>query len=131
MSHTFRQRIRHAIGAGELGAGIAVAAQYFIGMPVGHQPEWLGAVASTAVLPAQYVLFPFAGPLQKLLGQSAGHGILLEAATPFGPAMRFGMGDLALVGLATLIIVGLVDYAAQGVVELCATRKSRGWPVLN
>ncbi len=69
MSHTFRQRIRQAAGIGELGAGITLAAQYFIGMPLGHQPEWLGAVASTAILPAQYVLFPFAGPLQRLLGQ--------------------------------------------------------------
>jgi len=131
MPHTFRQRVRQATGVGELGAGITVAAQYFIGMPVGHQPEWLGAVAATAALPAQYVLIPFAGPLQRLLGPSAGHGALLESATPFGPAMRFEMADIALVALATVIIVGLVDYVAQGVAELCVTHKPGLWPVLD
>ena len=131
MSHTFRQRISRATGVGEFGAGIVVAAQYFIGIPVGHQPEWLGTLAATAVLPAQYVLIPFANPLNRLLGSSAGHGVLLESTTPFGPAMRFETGDLALVALATLIIVGLVDYAAQGVAELCATHACEGWPSLN
>jgi hypothetical protein len=131
MPRTFRHHVRHAAAVGELGAGITFAAQYFIGMPVGHQPEWLGAVASTAVIPAQYVLFPFAAPLQRLLGPNAGHGTLLESMTPFGPAMRFGMDDLALVALATLIIVGLVDYAAQGVVELCGANKHRLWPILG
>jgi hypothetical protein len=130
MYHTFRQRLSRAVGAGLMGAGVTVAAQYFIGVPVGRQPEWLGAVASTTVLPAQYILFPFSGLLTRLLGPSAGNGVLLESSTPFGPAMRFDMSDLALVALATVIIVALADYAAQGVTEMWERRKQR-WPVLN
>jgi hypothetical protein len=130
MYNSFRQRFSRAVGAGLMGAGVTVAAQYFIGVPVGRQPEWLGAVASTTALPAQYVLFPFSGLVHKLVGPSAGNGVLLETVTPFGPAMRFDMSDLALVALATVIIVGLADYAAQGVTELWEKRKQR-WPILN
>jgi hypothetical protein len=125
MPHTIRQRILQAAGIGEIGAGFAVAAQYFIGMPVGHQPEWLGTVASVAIVPAQYILVPFADPLKRLMGSAVGDGVLFESVTPFGPAMRFEMGHLALLALATLIIVGLVDYLAQGVVELYQAHKPK------
>jgi hypothetical protein len=130
MYHTFRQRVARAVGAGLMGAGVTVAAQYFIGVPVGRQPEWLGTVASTTALPAQYVIAPFSGVLNRLLGPSAGNGVLLESSTPFGPAMRFEMSDLALVALATVIIVALADYVAQGITAIWERRKQR-WPVLT
>lgn len=131
MYHSFRQRFTRAAGAGLMGAGVTVAAQCFIGLPVGEQPQWLGVVASTTLLPAQYILFPFSGLLNKAVGPNAGNGTLFEAATPFGPAMRLDISDLAVVALATVIMVGLADYAAQGVAELWQRRKQAKWPVLD
>lgn len=131
MHSTFRHRLGHAAGIGLIGAGITAATQYFIGMPVGGQPGWLGTLATTTAMPAQYLLVPFDGVLRQLPGTTAGRGLLVEASTPFGPALRVENGELILMALATMVIVGLADYLAQGIATFWSRRRGEPWPMLN
>lgn len=129
MMGTFRKRVSHATCAGLLGAGVTVCTQLLVGIPVGRQPDWLTTLSSGTMMPAQYVLYPLSSVLGRVLG--TGDGRLLEATTPFGPALRLDLPALALVALATIVMVGLVDYLAQGVTALWEEHRHARWPVLN
>jgi len=118
MERTFRYRLVRAATFGMLAAFVAVAVQWFIGIPVGDQPAWLGVVTLTTAVPAAYLTFPISDPLEKLIGMELGSGRLIEAMTPFGPAMRVGTEDLGLIALGTLVVVGLTAYLAIGVNEM-------------
>lgn len=114
MSSTVRQRMVHAATVGLIAAAAATAAQYFIGMPLGGQPEWLWTLAMVAAVPSAYFTFPLSGLLDVPLRS----GILVEVGTPFGPAFRVASQELALIALGTLVVVGLADYLANGLSEL-------------
>ena len=118
MERTFRYRLVRAATFGMLAALVAVAVQWFIGIPVGNQPEWLGYVTMTTAVPSAYLTFPISDPLEALIGMQLGSGRILEVMTPFGPAMRVGTEDLGLIALGTLVVVGLTAYLAIGVNEM-------------
>jgi hypothetical protein len=118
MERTFRYRLGRAATLGMVAAFVAVAVQWFIGMPVGDQPEWLGYLTLTTAVPSAYLTFPISDPLESLIGMQLGSGRLLEVMTPFGPAMRVGTEDLGLIALGTLVVVGLTAYLAIGVNEM-------------
>ncbi len=117
---TVRQRAVHAAVVGTTAAALAAALQYFVGIPLGDQPRWLGAITMASAVPSAYVTFPIRDPLERLINMQLGSGRLVEVATPFGPAFRVGTEDIALVALGTLIMVGLVAYLASGLNELFA-----------
>ena len=118
MERTFRYRLVRAATFGMLAALVAVAVQWFIGIPVGNQPEWLGYVTMTTAVPSAYLTFPISDPLEALIGMQLGSGRILEVMTPFGPAMRVGTEDLGLLALGTRVVVGLTAYLAIGVNEM-------------
>lgn len=118
MERRFRYRLGRAATFGMLAALVAVAVQWFIGMPVGDQPEWLGYLTLTTAVPSAYLTFPISDPLEALIGMQLGSGRLLEVMTPFGPAMRVGTEDLGLIALGTMVVVGLTAYLAIGVNEM-------------
>lgn len=118
MERTVRYRLGRAATFGMLAALVAVAVQWFVGIPVGSQPEWLGIVTITTAVPSAYLTFPISDPFEKLIGVELGSGRLLEVMTPFGPAMRVGTEDLGLIALGTLVVVGLTAYLAIGVNEM-------------
>ena len=92
------------------------AAQYFVGMPLGAQPDWLWTLTMLSAIPSLYLTYPLAA----LFNLSLPAGDLVEVATPFGPAFRVAPPDLALMALGTMVMVGLATYLAQGVTELIA-----------
>lgn len=118
MSMTVRQRSVHAAVVGIVGAAIAAGLQYFVGIPLGSQPKWLGFLTTASAVPSAYITFPIRDPLERLIKMQLGSGRLVEVATPFGPAFRVGTEDIALVALGTLIMVGLVAYLASGINEM-------------
>lgn len=125
MSQTIRQRFTRAAATGVIGAGIAAAAQYFIALPIGNQPQWMGTVASLAAVPAGYVTYPLSMALEAIAHRPLLDGRLLEATTPFGPAMRPELGDIALIALGTIVTVGLAAYLAQRMSEMLEARAAR------
>lgn len=118
MSGEFRGRVGRAAQFGLLAMVVVVLVQWFVGIPVGDQPGWLGVVALAAAVPAAYVTVPVSEPLERLIGMELGSGRIIEVATPFGPAMRGGIEDVALIGFGTLLMVGLAAYLAIGVNEM-------------
>jgi hypothetical protein len=118
MSGAIRRRVGRAAHYGLVATVIAVAVQWFIGIPVGNQPEWLGYLTLTTAVPASYITFPFGDPLEHLLGMELGSGRIVEVTTPFGPAMRAGPEDIALIALGTLLMVSLTAYLAVGMNEM-------------
>lgn len=115
---TVRQRLVRAALVGMAAALVAVAVQYFVGIPVGDQPAWLGTLTLVSAVPAAYVTFPIKDPFERLLDMRLGSGRLFEVETPFGPAFRVGTEDLLLVAFGTLVMVGLAAYLAAGISEL-------------
>lgn len=124
MVMTVRRRAVHAAVVGTVGAAFAAALQYFIGIPLGNQPDWLGTLASVSALPSAYITFPIRDPLERILHMPLGSGRLAEVVTPFGPAFRVGTEDIALVALGTLVMVALADYLATGLSELFEGRRA-------
>ncbi len=118
MALTVRQRAVHAALVGIASATFAAAMQYFVGIPLGNQPKWLGTITMASAVPSAYVTFPIRDPLERLTHTSLASGRLVEVATPFGPAFRIGTEDIALVALGTLIMVGLAAYLASGLNEM-------------
>lgn len=118
MPATIRTRTTRAALFGMAAALVAVAVQWFIAIPVGSQPDWLAVVTLATAVPAAYFTFPVRDPLETLLGMELGSGRISEVMTPFGPAMRAGTEDIALVALGTLVMVGLTAYLAIGVGEM-------------
>jgi hypothetical protein len=118
MISTVRQRMVHAATVGLVAAAVATAAQYFVAVPVGGQPEWLWTLTMVTAIPSLYLAYPLAG----LLDLSLPTRTLVEVSTPFGPALRVAPQDLALVALGTLVIVGLAAYLAHGLGEMMAER---------
>jgi hypothetical protein len=108
----------HAATVGLVAAALATAAQYFIAVPVGNQPEWLWTLTMVVAIPSLYVLYP----LSDLFNWPLPSGTLVEVSTPFGPAFRGSASDLALGALGTMVIVGLVAYLASGLVDIAAQR---------
>jgi hypothetical protein len=98
---------------------VATAAQYFIAVPVGSQPEWLWTLTMLVAVPSLYVTYPLA----DFFNWSLPSGTLVEVTTPFGPAFRVSAADLAMVALGTMVIVGLVTYLANGLAEFLAHRQ--------
>lgn len=125
MSQSLRQRLTRAAATGVVGAGFAAAAQYFIALPIGNQPQWLGTLASLAAVPAAYVTYPLSMLFETLTHHRLLDGRLLETSTPFGPAMRPELGDIALIAMGTVVTVGLAAYLAQGMSELLEARAAR------
>jgi hypothetical protein len=119
MPSTVRQRMVHAATVGLVAAAVATAAQYFIAVPVGSQPEWLWTLTMLTAIPSLYLAYPVAG----LLNLSLPTRTLVEVNTPFGPALRVAPEDLALVALGTMVIVGLAAYLAHGVDEMLHSRR--------
>lgn len=115
---TIRQRIVRAAMLGSLAAAVAVAVQYFVGIPVGDQPDWLATLTLVTAVPSAYVTFPLKAPFERLLDFQVGSGRIFEAETPFGPAFRVGTADLMMVAVGTLLMVGLVAYLAAGITEM-------------
>jgi hypothetical protein len=109
----------HAATVGLVAAAAATAAQYFIGMPLGGQPEWLWTVAMVTAVPSAYLTFP----LSDLFDVPLRSGTLVEVGTPFGPAFRLAPQELALIALGTLVVVGLADYLANGLSEVLERRR--------
>ncbi len=103
---------------GTLAAAVAVAIQYFVGIPVGDQPEWLATLTLVSAVPSAYVTFPLQAPFERLLDFQVGSGVVFEAETPFGPAFRVGNADLVMVAVGTLVMVGLAAYLAAGISEI-------------
>lgn len=122
MATAFRRRLTHAALVGICAAVVAVAAQYFIAMPVGDQPGWLAMLAIIAIAPSAYIIVPLRDPIEQWLQVQLGSGTLVEAATPFGPAFRMGTEDMLLVAFGTIVMVGIVAYLAEGVQEMLAER---------
>lgn len=115
---TFRQRIVRAASVGVAAAVLAVAIQYFVGIPVGDQPEWLATLTLVSAVPSAYVTFPLKAPFEQLLDLQVASGRIFEVETPFGPAFRVGTGDLVMVAVGTLVMVGLAAYLAAGITEI-------------
>lgn len=115
---TRRQRITRATTVGLLAAAAAAAIQYFVAIPVGGQPDWLWMVTLISAVPSAYLTFPLSDSFQQILQVQLGSGQLAEVSTPFGPALRVGMEDIALVALGTTVMVGLVVYLASGISEI-------------
>jgi hypothetical protein len=109
----------HAATVGLIAATAATAAQYFIGVPLGSQPDWLWTLAMVTAVPSAYLTFPLSGLFDVPLRS----GTLMEVATPFGPAFRVAPQELALIALGTLVVVGLADYLANGVSEFLNERR--------
>jgi hypothetical protein len=99
-------------------ATIVASLQYFVATPLGSQPGWLGTLATYSTLPSAYLTYPLSGPVERLLGSPLQSGTLVEVATPFGPAFRTALADIALVALGTIVVVGLVAYLASGIREM-------------
>lgn len=118
MSGEIRRRISRAGQYGLVATLIAIAVQWFIAIPVGNQPEWLGLVTLTVTVPSAYITVPVADLLERLVGMTLGNGTIVEVVTPFGPAMRAAIDDVALIGLGTLLMVGLAAYLAIGINEM-------------
>lgn len=117
-SMTFRQRIVRAATFGTLAAAVAVAIQYFVGIPVGDQPDWMATLTLVSAVPSAYVTFPLRAPFERLLDLQVGSSRIFETETPFGPAFRVGTGDLWMIAIGTLIMVGLAAYLAAGISEM-------------
>ncbi|HRP07266.1 MAG TPA: hypothetical protein PLL69_02145 [Gemmatimonadales bacterium] len=115
---TRRQRITRATAAGLIAAAVASAIQYFVAIPVGGQPDWLWMVTLLSAVPSAYLTFPLSDSFQQIMQVRLGSGQLVEVSTPFGPALRVGMEDIALVALGTTVMIGLVVYLASGISEL-------------
>lgn len=113
-----RVRIVRAAVVGIVVAGLAVASQILIGVPVGDQPEWLAYIPLILATPSAYLLFPIQDPLESLIKMRLGSGVTLEGTTPFGPAFLPGVEDLALTAFGTIVVVGLIGYLAMGVQEM-------------
>lgn len=124
MASAFRQRVIHAASVGVVAAVVAVAAGYFIALPIGNQPSWLALLAMAAIAPSAYIILPLCDPIQHWLGQDLGTHIISEVNTPFGPAMRAGTEDLLLVAFGTILMVGLVAYLANGVQEMLVEQRA-------
>ena len=124
MASAFRQRVTHAASVGVVAAVVAVAAGYFIALPVGNQPSWLALLAMAAIAPSAYIIVPLRDPIERWLGQNLGTGTLLEVSTPFGPALRASTEDLLLVALGTIVMVSLVAYLAGGVQEMLVEQRA-------
>lgn len=118
MHVTVRHRMVESSLVGVVAAGIAAALQYFVAMPLGNQPGWLGSLASIAAIPSAYVTYPLNAPAERILGVPLRSGTLVEVTTPFGPAFRSAPTDIALVALGTIIVVGLAAYLASGIREM-------------
>jgi hypothetical protein len=103
---------------GGLASVVAVGVQYFVGIPVGNQPDWLATLTLVTAVPSAYVTFPLKAPFERLLDFQVGSGRIFEVETPFGPAFRVGGADLAMVALGTLLMVGLAAYLAAGISEM-------------
>lgn len=114
MSTTVRARMVHAATVGLVAAVVASAAQYFIAIPVGGQPDWLWTLTLLSVVPSLYLTYPLDGLLDAPLRS----GTLVEVATPFGPAFRVAPADIAVVALGTVVVVGLCAYLANGLSEM-------------
>lgn len=115
---TFRQRLVRAATVGIAASAVAVAIQYFVGIPVGDQPEWMATLTLVSAVPSAYVTFPLKTPLERLLDVQATTARAFEVETPFGPAFRMSTPELAMVALGTLIMVGLAAYLAAGISEI-------------
>lgn len=122
MATTVRQRVSHAGTVGLAAAALVVAAQYFVGLPVGNQPSWLATMVASLVAPSAYVVLPIRDPIEYWLQMEFGTGTLMEATTPFGPALRAGTEDLLLIAFGTIVMFGIVAYLAEGVQEMLQKR---------
>jgi hypothetical protein len=113
-----RHRMVESSVVGVVAATITAGLQYFVAIPLGNQPGWLGSLASYSALPSAYLTYPLNLPAERLLGAPLQSGTLVEVTTPFGPAFRAALSDIALVALGTIVIVGLVAYLASGIREM-------------
>ncbi len=118
MHAAVRHRMVESSVVGLVAATIVASLQYFVATPLGSQPGWLGTLATYSTLPSAYLTYPLSGPAERLLGAPLQSGTLVEVATPFGPAFRTAMADIALVALGTIVVVGLVAYLASGIREM-------------
>lgn len=121
---TFRQRILRAATVGVTASAVAVAIQYFVGIPVGGQPEWMATLTLVSAVPSAYVTFPLQAPFERLLDLRVGTGHIFEVETPFGPAFRIGSDEMAMVAIGTLLMVGLAAYLAAGISEMYDERRT-------
>jgi hypothetical protein len=113
-----RHRMTESGLIGVVAAAVASALQYFVAMPLGDQPGWLGWISSAAAVPSAYLTYPLSGPSERYLGFSLQSGTLVEVTTPFGPAFRAAPIDIAVVACGTVVMVGLAAYLASGLREM-------------
>lgn len=118
MHTAIRHRMVQSMVVGIVAAAIAVALQYFVAIPLGTQPRWLGSLTTASAVPSAYLTFPLTDPVERWLGGPLASGTLSEVSTPFGPAFRIAPQDFAWIALGTIVVVGLVAYLASGLREL-------------
>lgn len=118
---TVRQRFTHASLVGLMAAAVVVAIQFFVGVPVGDQPAWLGTLALLSGIPAAYALHLLRGPIDAILPPPTDQRFF-EVETLFGPAFRASVDEMLLLALGTVVMVGLVAYLASGLTEMLRER---------
>lgn len=120
---TVRSRFSRAAAISLVATAIATAMHLVVGLPIGNQPEWLALGSVATITPGLYLVLPLRDAFYSLTEIPLESGVLHEVETIFGPAMRAGVDDIALMALGTLVVVGLAGYLAAGVQEMVSDRR--------
>ncbi len=120
---TVRSRFSRAAVIALVATAIATAMHLLVGLPIGDQPEWLAIGSVAMITPGLYLVLPLRDAFYSLTEIPLESGVLHEVETVFGPAMRAGVDDVALMALGTLVMVGLDGYLAAGIQEMIADRR--------